>query len=65
MFFVVSKILAFLVVPSNVILGIGIVGMLLLLTRFKRTGVRMMVVSLLLLLVIGITPIGMALIAAV
>jgi uncharacterized SAM-binding protein YcdF (DUF218 family) len=64
MFFVLSKVLGFLVVPSNVILGIGIVGIVLLLTRFRRAGVRMMVVSLLLLLVIGITPIGMALIAA-
>jgi uncharacterized SAM-binding protein YcdF (DUF218 family) len=64
MFFVLSKVLGFVVVPSNVILGIGIAGMLLLLTRFRRAGVRMMVVSLLLLLVIGITPIGMALISA-
>jgi uncharacterized SAM-binding protein YcdF (DUF218 family) len=64
MFFVLSKVLAFLVVPSNVILGIGIVGMLLLLTRLRRAGVRLMVVSLLLMLVVGMTPIGMALISA-
>ena len=38
MFFVLSKVLAFLSVPSNVILGIGIVGLLLLLTRFRRAG---------------------------
>ncbi len=64
MFFVLSKVLAFLVVPSNVILGIGIVGMLMLVTRFRRAGVRLMVVSLLLMLVVGMTPIGIALIAA-
>ena len=64
MFFVLSKVLAFLVVPSNVILGIGIVGMLMLVTRFRRAGICMMVVSLLLMLVVGMTPIGIALIAA-
>ena len=64
MFFVLSKVLAFLVVPSNVILGIGIVGVLLLVTRFRRAGVRLMAASLLLLLIVGMTPIGIALIAA-
>ena len=61
MFFVLSKVLAFLVVPSNVIFGIGIVGVLLLLTRFRRAGVRLMVFSLVLMLVVGMTPIGIAL----
>ena len=64
MFFVLSKVLAFLVVPSNVMFGIGIVGVLLLLTRFRRAGVRLMVVSLVLMLVVGMTPIGIALSAA-
>jgi uncharacterized SAM-binding protein YcdF (DUF218 family) len=62
MFFVLSKVLAFLTVPSNVILSIGIIGLLLLLTRFRRTGVRLTVASLLLLLIVGMTPIGSALI---
>ena len=63
MFFVLSKVLAFLTVPSNVILSIGIIGLLLLLTRFRRAGVRLTVASLLLLLIVGVTPIGSALIA--
>jgi uncharacterized SAM-binding protein YcdF (DUF218 family) len=63
MFFVLSKMLAFLVVPSNIILGIGVLGMLLLLTRFRRTGVRLMIACLLLLVVIGVLPIGRSLIA--
>lgn len=63
MFFVLSKVLAFLLVPSNVILGIGFTGVLLLVTRFRRAGVRLMAASLLLLLIVGITPIGIALIA--
>jgi hypothetical protein len=64
MFFVLSKVLAFLTVPSNVILSIGIVGLLLLLTRFRRAGVRLTAASLLLLLIVGVTPIGYSLIVA-
>jgi uncharacterized SAM-binding protein YcdF (DUF218 family) len=64
MFFVLSKVLALLTVPSNVIFGIGVVGVLLLLTRFRRAGVRLMAASLLILLIVGITPIGYALIVA-
>ena len=63
MFFVLSKVLAFLAIPSNIILGIGVLGLLLLLTRFRRSGVRLMVACLMLLMVIGLLPIGMALIA--
>ena len=63
MFFVLSKVLAFLVVPSNIMLGIGILGMALMLMRFRRTGVRLMVACLLLLVVVGLLPIGRSLIA--
>ncbi len=63
MFFVLSKVLAALAVPSNLILGLGVLGMLLLLTRFRRAGVRLMVVSLLIVLVLGLLPIGRGLIA--
>jgi len=63
MFFVLSKVLVFLAVPSNIILGIGILGLILLLTRFRRSGVRLMVACLLLLLIVGLLPIGTALIA--
>jgi uncharacterized SAM-binding protein YcdF (DUF218 family) len=63
MFFVLSKVLAFLAVPSNIVFGIGILGMLLLLTRFRRTGVRLMVTCLLVVLVLGLLPIGRGLIA--
>jgi uncharacterized SAM-binding protein YcdF (DUF218 family) len=62
MFFVLSKVLAFLAIPSNIILGIGILGMVLMLTRFRRAGIRMMVACLLLILVIGLLPIGRSLI---
>jgi uncharacterized SAM-binding protein YcdF (DUF218 family) len=55
--------LASLAVPSNIILGIGILGMLLLLTRFRRAGVRLMVTCLLIVLLTGVLPIGRGLIA--
>lgn len=64
MFFVLSKVLVFLTVPSNVILSIGVIGLILLLTRFRRAGVRLTAASLLLLLIVGVTPIGYALIVA-
>jgi uncharacterized SAM-binding protein YcdF (DUF218 family) len=64
MFFVLSKMLAFLAIPSNIVLGIGILGMLLLLTRFRRAGVRLMVACLLIILLVGLVPIGRGLIAA-
>ena len=64
MFFVLSKVFAFLVIPSNVILGIGIAGLLLMLTRFRRVGMRLVVGCLLLLLIVGVSPIGTAMIAA-
>src|SRR5882724_1536630 len=62
MFFVLSKVLVFLAVPSNIILGIGVLGLLLLLTRFRRLGIRLMVACLMLLVIVGLLPIGTALI---
>jgi uncharacterized SAM-binding protein YcdF (DUF218 family) len=64
MFFALSKILAFLLVPSNVILGLGIAGLVLMLTRFRRAGVRLVVACLLLVVIVGISPFGSMMIAA-
>ena len=38
MFFYASKVLGFFAIPSNFIILVGIVGALLLRTRFARTG---------------------------
>ena len=62
MFFYASKILGFFAIPSNLVIVIGIVGALLLRTRFVRTGWRLAVGSLVLLAVIGLSPVGNALI---
>lgn len=58
MFFILSKTLALLLLPSNFLIGIGIVGVVLLLTRLRRAGTRLMIVSLVLLALAGFLPIG-------
>ncbi len=58
MFFILSKTIAFLLLPSNILIAIGIVGVALLLTRWRRAGARLMALSLVLLAVAGFLPLG-------
>ncbi len=58
MFFILSKTAAFLLLPSNILIAIGIVGVALLLTRWRRAGMRLMAVSLVLLALAAFLPIG-------
>jgi len=58
MFFYASKILGFFTIPSNFIILVGILGALLWRTRFSRAGWRLVVTSLVLLAVIGFSPVG-------
>ncbi len=58
MFFPISKILGFFALPSNLIIVLGLVGLALMRTRWTRAGGRIAVASLLLLAVIGFTPLG-------
>jgi len=62
MFFYLSKILGFFAIPSNLVIMVGLAGALLLRTRFSRAGCRMAVGSLVVLAVIGLSPLGNALI---
>src|SRR5581483_5729551 len=62
MFFVLSKALGFFANPSNLVIAGGLVGALLLRTRFARAGWRIVIASLLLLAVMGLSPVGNALI---
>src|SRR5499433_2899671 len=62
MFFVLSKILGFFGAPSNLIIALGILGLLLVWTPFARIGRRLVIASLLLLALIGFAPVGNALI---
>src|SRR5262249_59236292 len=58
MFFILSKVLGFFALPSNLIIVAGLIGLLLLLTRWKRTGRAIAAASLVLLAIIGLSPLG-------
>jgi uncharacterized SAM-binding protein YcdF (DUF218 family) len=62
MFFVVSKVLGFFAEPTNLLIVLGLMGALLLATRFARLGVRLMLIALVLLAVFGLSPAGNVLI---
>lgn len=62
MFFVLAKVLGFFAQPSNVIVSIGLIGIVLLATRFARAGRRLAVVSIILLAIVGLSPLGNAVI---
>jgi uncharacterized SAM-binding protein YcdF (DUF218 family) len=61
MYFLTSKIIGFFVVPSNFILTLTVCGLLLWGTRFSKSGKRIVIASIILLLIGGATPLGTAL----
>lgn len=58
MFFAASKILGFFALPSNLLIAAGIVGLVLLCTRFTRLGSWLVVTSLVLIAIVGLSPLG-------
>src|SRR5258708_34101732 len=63
MFFILAKILGFFSMPSNVLMSLGIIGVVLTATRrFARAGRRIAVTALILLGVAGWSPFGNAII---
>jgi uncharacterized SAM-binding protein YcdF (DUF218 family) len=62
MYFYASKILGFFAIPSNVVIVVGLLGAFLLRTRYARTGWRLAIGSLVLLAILGLSPVGNALI---
>ena len=62
MFFILSKVLGFFALPSNLAITLGLLGVLLLATRWARIGRLLTVASLIALAVIGLSPLGNALI---
>jgi uncharacterized SAM-binding protein YcdF (DUF218 family) len=62
MFFILAKVLGFFALPSNLLIGIGFIGLVLTTLHFRRAGVALMVTSIVLLAVLGLTPAGNALI---
>jgi uncharacterized SAM-binding protein YcdF (DUF218 family) len=58
MFFILSKSVAFLLLPSNFLIGLGLAGVLLMATRWKRVGIGMAAASVILLAALGLLPVG-------
>jgi len=58
MFFILSKLLGVFAFPSNVTILIGILGLLLLPTRVALAGRRLAFVSLVVLAILGLSPVG-------
>ena len=60
-FFIWSQVLGFLALPSNVLVMLGLVGLALTATRFRRTGHGIVAFAIVLLAIAGIGPLGKAL----
>jgi uncharacterized SAM-binding protein YcdF (DUF218 family) len=58
LFFVFSKTLGIMLVPTNFLIGVGLLGVVLLVTRFAWFGRKLVIASLVLLAICGYSPIG-------
>jgi uncharacterized SAM-binding protein YcdF (DUF218 family) len=58
LFFVLSKTLGLMALPTNFLIGLGLVGALLLATRFASAGRKILVASIVLLAVCAFSPLG-------
>jgi len=62
MFFLLAKVLGFFALPSNLLISLGLFGIVLIATRYARAGRRLAAASLVLLAIAGWSPLGNALI---
>ncbi len=58
MFFFLSKTLGVMLLPSNFLIGTGLLGAVLLFTRFSSQGRRLVLASVVLLAICGFSPLG-------
>ncbi|MCA1453357.1 YdcF family protein [Bradyrhizobium sp. BRP22] len=58
MFFVLSKTLGVMLLPGNFLIGIGVLGAILLATRFAALGRKLLIAVIALLVVAGFSPLG-------
>lgn len=58
LFFAISKSFGYMLIPTNFLIGLGLFGAILLLTRFARLGRRLMVTALILLAVCAFSPLS-------
>jgi len=57
-FFFLSKTLGIMMLPVNFLIGAGVIGAILLFTRWTRLGRRLLVISVVLLAIAGFSPLG-------
>src|ERR1700730_8318512 len=60
MFFILAKTIGFLALPSNLLIVIGLVGVVLMPSLFTRTGLRLLIACVLLMAIFGFSPLGNA-----
>jgi uncharacterized SAM-binding protein YcdF (DUF218 family) len=58
LFFFLSKTLGFMLLPTNLLIGIGFVGAILMFTRFASLGRKLVIAAVLLLVICGLSPLG-------
>jgi uncharacterized SAM-binding protein YcdF (DUF218 family) len=58
LFFVLSKTLGQMLLPTNFLIGVGVLGAILLATRFASLGRKLMVAAVILLAICGFSPLG-------
>ena len=58
MFFVLSKTIGIMLLPANFLIGVGLLGAMLLATRYASVGKRLMIFSIALLAICGFSPLG-------
>lgn len=58
MFFILSKTIGIMMLPSNFLIGIGLLGVVLCATRFASLGRKLMIASIVLLAIGGLSPMG-------
>lgn len=58
MFFILSKTIGIMLLPTNFLIGIGVLGALLLATRIAPAGRKLLIASVMLLAICGFSPLG-------
>jgi uncharacterized SAM-binding protein YcdF (DUF218 family) len=58
LFFVLSKTIGYLLLPTNLLIAIGFVGAILMVTRFASLGRKLVITAVLLLVICGLSPLG-------
>jgi len=58
LFFVLSKTIGFVLLPTNFLIGLGFIGAILQVTRFASLGRKLVVTAVVLLVICGLSPLG-------